>query len=128
MGHTSSPSIEVMAPLTTSDHLPVIIECSIARTSFHPVVGGEYTKWHYALKDVGKMENAFLYDSCEYVFQPYNDINEIWIRWKSAFFNDNESFIPKSTRKSKKITCHHPGSQRSFVALSVEKINYSKER
>ena len=102
-----------MAPLATSDHLPAVIECSITRTSFHPNVGGEYTKWHYALKDVGKMEDAFLYDNLEYVFQPYNDINEIWNRWKSA--NDIESFIPKSARKSKKITCH-PGSQRSFVA------------
>ena len=85
---------------TTSDHLPVVIECSFARTSFHPVVGSECTKWHYALKD-GKMEDAFLSDNWEYVIQPYNDINEIWNRWKSAFFNDIESCIPKSTRKSK---------------------------
>ena len=83
--HRFSSSAEVMAPLATSDHLPVVVECSIAKTSFHPVVGGEYTKWHYALKDVEKMEDAFLYDNWEYVFQPYNDINEIWNRWKSAF-------------------------------------------
>ena len=100
--HLFSSSAEVMAPLATSDHLPVLVECLIAKTSFHPVVGGEYTKWHYALKDVGEMEDAFLYDNWEYVFQPYNNINEIWSRWKSAFFNDIESFIPKSTRKSKK--------------------------
>ena len=93
------------------------MDCSIARASFHPVVGGEHTKWHYALKDVGKMEDSFLNDSWEYVFQPYNI--EIWNSWKSAFFNDIESFIPKSTWK--KITCHNPGSQRSFVALSVKK-------
>ena len=111
-----------MAPLTTLDHLPVVIECSIARTSFHPVVGGEYTKWHYALKDFGKMEDAFLYDSWEYVFQPYNDINEIWNRWKSAFFLTILNHSSQNLHENpKKITCHHPGSQRSFVALSVEK-------
>ena len=43
-------------------------------------MGGEYSKWHCALKDVGKMEDAFLYDNWEYVFQPYNDINKIWNR------------------------------------------------
>ena len=59
--HLFSSSAAVMAPLTTSDHLLVVIECSIARTSFHPAVGGEYTKWHCASKDVGKMEDAFLY-------------------------------------------------------------------
>ena len=66
--HLFSSSAEVMAPLTTSDHLPVVIECSIVRTSFHPVEGGQYTKWHYALKDVGKMEDTFLHNSWEYVF------------------------------------------------------------
>ena len=114
--HLFSSSAEVMAPLTTSDHLPVGIECSIARRSFHPVVGGEYTKWHYELKDVGKMEDAFLYDSWEYVFQPY-DINETWNRWKSAFFNDIESFLPKSTQKSKKNHLSSPWFSKKLRCL-----------
>ena len=94
----------------------LVVECSIAKTSCHPVVGGEYTKWHYALKDVGKMEDAFLYDNWEYVFQPYNDINEIWNRWKSAFFNDIDHSSQNLHENPKKITCHYPGSRRSFVA------------
>ena len=105
-----------MAPLATSDHLPVVIECSIARTSFPPVVGGEYTKWHYALKDIRKMEDAFLYDNWEYVFQPYNDINEIWNRWKSAFLtilNHSSQNLHENPKKnnlsspwfSKKLRC-----------------------
>ena len=32
--HLFSSSAEVMAPLATSDHLPVVVECSIAKTSF----------------------------------------------------------------------------------------------
>ena len=128
--HFFSSSAEVMAPVTTSDYLPVVIECSIARTYIHPVVGDEYTKWHYALKDVGKMEDTFLYDrdSWEYVFQPYNDINEIWNGWKSAFFNDIESFIPKSTRKSKKNHLSSPWFSKKLRCLFRRKINYSNSK
>ena len=71
--HLFGAPAEVMPPLSTSDHLPVIIQCSIA-AKFNPdAVNSEYTKWQYALKDRHKMDNAFLYDNWEHVFHPYND-------------------------------------------------------
>ena len=44
--------------------------------------------------------NSFLFDEWSHVFQPEDDINEIWIRWKQQFFLEVESFIPCVQRTS----------------------------
>ena len=55
--HLFGAPAEVMPPLSTSDHLPVIIQCSIT-AKFNPdAVNSEYTKWQYASKDHPKMDN-----------------------------------------------------------------------
>ena len=43
------------------------------------------------------MSDAFLYENWEQVFQPFNDINETWNRWKLQFFQEIKSFIPHRT-------------------------------
>ena len=115
-----------MPPISTSDHLPVVVECSITKKPNHQSPGRDVTKWHYFLKDRQKMDNAFLYDDWEHVFQPYNDINEIWNRWKQSFFKDIETFIPRST-KNQIIAPRHHGSQTISGTSSVAKIDSSKE-
>ena len=108
--HLFAAPAEVMPPISTSDHLPVTVQCSIT-PKLYPIVNSEYTKWQFDLKDRHKMDNAFLYDNWEHVFQPYNDINNIWNRWKLAFFKEIESFIPKRIiRKS-----NHPFSAPWFT-------------
>ena len=43
------------------------------------------------------MSDAFLYENWEQVFQPFNDTNETWNRWKLQFFQEIKSFIPHRT-------------------------------
>ena len=84
--HLFGAPAEVMPPLSTSDHLPVIIQCSIT-AKFNPgAVNSEYTKWQYASKDRHKMDKAFLFDNREHVFKLYNDINEIRTPMEARLF------------------------------------------
>ena len=54
-------------------------------------------KWLFERKDKESMSDAFLYENWEQVFQPFNDINETWNRWKLQFFQEIKSFIPQRT-------------------------------
>ena len=106
-----------MPPIGSSDHLPVVAKYQSIITKFKPATSNEYTKWLFPLKDVRKMDDAFLYDNWEHVFQPYNDIDETWTRWKLAFLKDLELFIPKSTRKSHNRTPSAPWFSKELKQL-----------
>ena len=58
---------------------------------------GNRIKWLFERKDKQRVSDAFLYENWEQVFQPFNDINETWNRWKLQFFQEIKSFIPHRT-------------------------------
>ena len=110
-------SARPMPPIGSSDHLPVVAKYQSIITKSKPATSSEYTKWLFPLKDVRKMDDAFLYDNWEHVFQPYNDIDQTWTRWKLAFLKDLELFIPKSTRKSHNRTPSAPWFSKELKQL-----------
>ena len=71
----------------------------------------------YSQKDHVKMMNSFLFDEWSRVFQPEDDINEIWTRWKQQFFLEVESFIPCVQRTSKDRLKQPPWFNRSISQL-----------
>ena len=75
----------VSQPISTSDHLPILIKTSITHQPPEPVKNVSKS-WMYSQKDHVKMMNSFLFDEWSHVFQPEDDINEIWTRWKQQFF------------------------------------------
>ena len=120
-------SARPMPPIGSSDHLPVVAKYQSIITKFKPATSNEYTKWLFPLKDVRKMDDAFLYDNWEHVFQPYNDIDETWTRWKLAFLKDLELFIPKSTRKSHNRTPSAPWFSKELKQLIRRKNRLFKK-
>ena len=120
-------SARPMPPIGSSDHLPVVAKYQSIITKSKPATSSEYTKWLFPLKDVRKMDDAFLYDNWEHVFQPYNDIDETWTRWKLAFLKDLELFIPKSTRKSHNRTPSAPWFSKELKQLIRRKNRLFKK-
>ena len=120
-------SARPMPPIGSSDHLPVVAKYQSIITKSKPATSSEYTKWLFPLKDVRKMDDAFLYDNWEHVFQPYNDIDETSTRWKLAFLKDLELFIPKSTRKSHNRTPSAPWFSKELKQLIRRKTGSSKK-
>ena len=116
-----------MPPIGSSDHLPVVAKYQSIITKSKPATSSEYTKWLFPLKDVRKMDDAFLYENWEHVFQPYNDIDETWTRWKLAFLKDLELFIPKSTRKSHNRTPSAPWFSKELKQLIRRKNRLFKK-
>ena len=120
-------SARPMPPIGSSDHLPVVAKYQSIITKSKPATSSEYTKWLFPLKDVRKMDDAFLYDNWEHVFQPYNDIDETWTRWKLAFLKDLEIFIPKSTWKSHNRTPSAPWFSKELKQLIRRKNRLFKK-
>ena len=120
-------SARPMPPIGSSDHLPVVAKYQSIITKSKPATSSEYTNWLFPLKDVRKMDDAFLYDNWEHVFQPYNDIGETWTRWKLAFLKDLELFIPKSTRKSHNRTPSAPWFSKELKQLIRRKNRLFKK-
>ena len=71
----------------------------------------------YSQKDHVKMMNSFLFDEWSHVFQPEDDINEIWTRWKQHFSLEVESFIPCAQRTSQDRPWQPPWFNRSIGPL-----------
>ena len=95
----SAPTVDVLPPLSTSDHLPVVLN-GLKTKSPQPKKSeghGNRIKWLFERKDKERMSDAFLYENWEQVFQPFNYINETWNRWKLQFFQEIKSFIPHRT-------------------------------
>ena len=106
----------VSQPISTSDHLPTLIKTSITHQPPEPVKNVSKS-WMYSQKDHVKMMNSFLFDEWSHVFQPEDDINEIWIRWKQQFFLEVESFIPCVQRTSQDRPKQPPWFNRSIGQL-----------
>ena len=87
-----SNSARVLPPISSSDHLPVVIQNKSAEY-FNPQKTQTYTKWIYHQKDQDKMNDAFLLDDWTNVFL-HTDIDEMWTQWKSRFFSEVKKFIP----------------------------------
>ena len=95
----SAPNVDVLPPISTSDHLPVVLN-GLKTKSTQPKKSeghGNRIKWLFERKDKERMSDAFLYENWEQVFQPFNDINETWNRWKLQFFQKIKSCIPHRT-------------------------------
>ena len=91
----SAPNVDVLPPISTSDHLPVVLNgLKIKSTQPKKSEGhGNRIKWLFERKEKERVSDAFLYENWEQVFQPFNDINETWNRWKLQFFQEIKSFI-----------------------------------
>ena len=88
-----------LPPISTSDHLPVVLNC-LKTKSTQPQKSegrGNRIKWLFERKDKERVSDAFLYENWEQAFQPFNDINETWNRWKLQFFEEIKSFISHRT-------------------------------
>ena len=73
LAFTNVPSLfnsaKVSQPISSSDHLPVILNTSLAG-QFNPPVIRDYKKWLYLKKNNYRMAEAFLFDDWTHVFQP----------------------------------------------------------
>ena len=88
------PSAEMMPPISSSDHLPVVIRSNRVRPFVNNFQATKFTvRWHYDLKDDENMKEALMLDDWEHVFQPRDDINKMWELWKKQFFKEMKSFI-----------------------------------
>ena len=110
----------VSQPISASDHLPILIKTSITHQPPEPVKNVSKS-WMYCKKDHVKMMNSLLFDEWSHVFQPEDDINEIWTRWKQQFFQqfflEVESFIPCLQRTSQDRPRQPPWFSRSIGQL-----------
>ena len=68
-------------------------------------------------EDHVKMMNSLLFDEWSHVFQPEDDLNEIWTRWKQQLFFEVESFIPCVQRTSQDRPRQPPRFNRSIGQL-----------
>ena len=121
-----SNSARVLPPISSSDHLPVVIQNKSAEY-FNPQKTQTYTKWIYHQRDQDKMNDAFLLDDWTNVFL-HTDIDEMWTQWKSRFFSEvKNSFLVFSCYSSPNdhtAVFHHLGSTMILAALCVLKIDY----
>ena len=88
-----------LPPISTSDHLPVVLNCLKTKSTQPQKSEGcsNRIKWLFERKDKERVSDAFLHENWEQAFQPFNDINETWNRWKLQFFEEIKSFFSHRT-------------------------------
>ena len=88
-------SVDVLPPISTSDHLPVVVHYCPAKdnlSQYNPYPSIKYIKWNFSQKH-NNMAEAFIFENWQHVFEPSLNINETWDRWKEQFFKEVKSFI-----------------------------------
>ena len=76
----------VSQPISTSDHLPILIKTSITHQPPEPVKNVSKS-WLYSQKDHVKMMNSFPFDEWSHVFQPEDDITKFGLDGSNIFFS-----------------------------------------
>ena len=105
LGFTNVPHLfknraTVSSPICTSDHLPVVFHTCLEQ-QFNTPPNRSYVRWLYPHKNHERMMNSFSFDNWTQVFSDENDIDTVWSRWKSQFFLEMESFIPRVQQRSR---------------------------
>ena len=93
---TFHSSVDVLPPISTSDHLPVVVHYCPAKdnlSQYNPYPSKKYIKWNFSQKHNNNMAEAFIFENWQHVFEPSLNINETWDRWKEQFFKEVKSFI-----------------------------------
>ena len=65
--------------------------------------------------------NSFSFDNWSWVFNDENDINTVWKRWKSQFFREVQSFIPRVQPQSQNKMSQPPWFNKSIRQLLRKK-------
>ena len=91
-------SVDVLPPISTSDHLPVVVHYCPAKdlSQNNQYPSKIYKKWHFSQKHNNNMAEAFIFENWQHVFDP--SLNETWDRWKEQFFKEVKSFIGHEIR------------------------------
>ena len=88
-------SFEVMPPIRSSDHLPVVLRSNRVRPFVNNFQVANFTvRWHDDLKDDDKMKEAFMLDDWEHVFQPKDDKQNVGTLEETVFQRDEIIYIP----------------------------------
>ena len=93
---TFHSSVDVLPPISTSDHLPVVVHYCPAKdnlSQYNPYPSKKYIKWNFSQKHNNNMAEAFIFENWQHVFEPSLNINQTWDRWKEQFFKEVKSFI-----------------------------------
>ena len=122
-----------MPPISSSDHLPVIVQSTenyhstIQNSSGYVPTLTSQTQWYFYLKDKEKMLDAFQFDNWAHVYEQYHDMNETWRRWKEQFLKDVQSFIPsRSTTIQTSLKRHH--STHPWFSRDIRSLIRTKNR
>ncbi len=91
--------VGVLPPLSTSDHLPIVMESVFeVDDNFHGRIAPG-SRWLFHLKDGAAMLHAFRGPSWGKI-SGTKDINNMWRCWKETFFQEIDSFIPSEQIKT----------------------------
>ncbi len=106
-------SLNVQAPLSTSDHLPITVRCVFTRQSHQETCATGSPIWLFHKKDRDAMLSAFRRStwveicSCE-------DMDTLWAAWKAQFFREISSFLPQTSHHSRKAMHKNSRNQQWF--------------
>ena len=125
LGFTNVPHLfksqaTVSPPVSTSDHLPVIFHTCLQHQPYTPT-NHHHLRWLFSHKDKEQMMNSFSFDNWSWVFNDENDINTVWKRWKSQFFREVQSFIPRVQPQSQNKMSQPPWFNKSIRQLLRKK-------
>ena len=121
LGFTNVPHLfknraTVSSPISTSDHLPVVFHLCLEQ-QFNTPPNRSYVHWLYPHKNHERMMNSFSFDNWTQVFSDENDIDTVWSHWKSQFFLEMESFIPRVQQRSREKSGKPPWFNNSIRHL-----------
>ena len=113
-----------LEPLSTSDHLPIILEIKNNNNKFFPrPISDPSPSKHYLFgqKNSDAMLEAFTSPVWTEIFSS-TDINEVWLKWKNQFFAEIEDFIPtKDNTKNCNRHKNAPWFTKNLRGLTREK-------